>query len=183
MPSFPSFCWVLQDPKTGQNKIGEGPRALPEVWTTPYAYVYNGNSIEAGLTFSGFENLTEEQLHYYGWLPHVLIDPPHTQNDKFLGSVFEIKPDVVEEVNQYRPKTPEEILEDLWPTKEAGIKELNETDWTALPSVGDPEQSNPYLVNQAEFIAWRSVVRNMVVNTQPGDIIPPRPVEVWSTNV
>jgi len=58
---------------------------------------------------------------------------------------------------------------------------LSATDWTSIPSVADPAQSNPYLTNQAAFIAWRSQVRNLGVNppTTPA-VFPPQPTPTWS---
>ena len=59
---------------------------------------------------------------------------------------------------------------------------LTDTDWTAVASVADPAVSNPYLTNQAEFLAYRSTVRNLGVNapTTPATF-PTTPTEVWSS--
>lgn len=57
---------------------------------------------------------------------------------------------------------------------------LNSTDWSAIPDVGDPLKSNPYLVNQAEFVAYRSTIRNYAVNPVANPIWPTPPVEQWS---
>ena len=57
---------------------------------------------------------------------------------------------------------------------------LASTDWTALPSVGDSLQSNPYLVNQEEWITFRSRVRNIAVNPVDGDLDWTPPQELWS---
>lgn len=58
---------------------------------------------------------------------------------------------------------------------------LSNTDWTSIPDVSNPELSNPYLMNQAEFISWRSQVRAIAVNppTTPADF-PTQPTEQWS---
>lgn len=70
------------------------------------------------------------------------------------------------------------------------IKELNKaeaesllqaTDWTATVDIADPTYSNPYLANQAEFLAYRSEVRAIAVNP-PKTVIDPwptLPAEVW----
>ena len=58
---------------------------------------------------------------------------------------------------------------------------LTATDWTAIASVADPAVSNPYLTNQAEFLAYRSAVRAIGVNpptTAP--VFPKVPTETWS---
>jgi hypothetical protein len=67
--------------------------------------------------------------------------------------------------------------------KMQAIELLKRTDWVELPSVADPTMSNPYLENQAEFIAWRSQVRAIAVNPIDGDvsILDEMPQEVWKT--
>lgn len=57
---------------------------------------------------------------------------------------------------------------------------LSATDWTTIPSVADPAQSNPYLTNQNEFIAWRSQVRAIAVSPTYTSVIPPQPKDTWS---
>jgi hypothetical protein len=58
---------------------------------------------------------------------------------------------------------------------------LSATDWTAIDSVADPAVSNPYLTNQAEFLSYRSTVRNLGVNppTTPA-VFPTQPIPTWS---
>lgn len=58
---------------------------------------------------------------------------------------------------------------------------LQSTDWTSIGDVGDPAKSNPYLVNQAEFIAYRSTVRNYAVNPVEFPDWPTLPTEQWSS--
>jgi hypothetical protein len=58
---------------------------------------------------------------------------------------------------------------------------LQQTDWTSIADVGDPTKSNPYLVNQAEFISYRSTVRNLAVNPVENPVFPTAPTEQWSS--
>jgi hypothetical protein len=58
---------------------------------------------------------------------------------------------------------------------------LNATDWTSIADVGDPTKSNPYLVNQADFISYRSTVRNLAVNPVTDPVFPTAPTEEWSS--
>lgn len=51
---------------------------------------------------------------------------------------------------------------------------LQATDWTTIADVGNPQMSNPYLANQAEFIAYRNAIRNIAVYPTAGDL-------VWAT--
>jgi len=57
---------------------------------------------------------------------------------------------------------------------------LSSTDWTTIPSVADPAQSNPYLTNQAQFISWRSQVRAIAITPTYTSVIPAQPAQVWS---
>jgi hypothetical protein len=67
--------------------------------------------------------------------------------------------------------------------KQQATQLLTNTDWTAIPSVADPAQSNPYLANQNAFLSYRSQVRAIAVNppTTPVTTWPTLPVEVWET--
>jgi hypothetical protein len=58
---------------------------------------------------------------------------------------------------------------------------LSVTDWTSVADVGNPAMSNPYLANQAEFIAYRNEVRQYAVYPVAGNItFPIAPQEVWT---
>lgn len=58
---------------------------------------------------------------------------------------------------------------------------LQATDWTSIGDVGNPQMSNPYLVNQAAFIAYRSQVRALAVNPVEFPDWPTQPTEQWSS--
>jgi len=59
---------------------------------------------------------------------------------------------------------------------------LTNTDWTSIPSVADPAQSNPYLMNQNDFFTYRNQVRAIALNppTTPVTNWPVVPTEQWS---
>lgn len=65
--------------------------------------------------------------------------------------------------------------------KTKGKQLLSDTDWTAIPSVADPLQSNPYLTNQDAFFVYRSAVRDIVLNPTYDAVFPEEPVEIWSS--
>lgn len=66
--------------------------------------------------------------------------------------------------------------------KNKAIRLLSETDWTASEDVGNPQVANPYLVNQAEFLAYRSQIREIAINPVEGFINwPTKPTEQWSS--
>lgn len=59
---------------------------------------------------------------------------------------------------------------------------LSETDWTTISDVADPVLSNPYLMNQADFFAYRSTLRRIAVYPTAGNItFPIKPQEQWSS--
>ena len=56
---------------------------------------------------------------------------------------------------------------------------LNSTDWTTIADVASPT-NNPYLGNQADFIAYRNVIRAIAVYPPAGEIVwATPPTEVW----
>ena len=55
---------------------------------------------------------------------------------------------------------------------------LLDTDWSELPSVSDPANT-PHLVNQSDFIAYRTTVRLFAVNPVVNPSFPPVPVAQW----
>lgn len=57
---------------------------------------------------------------------------------------------------------------------------LYETDWTTIPDVADPTKSDPYLINVAEFVDYRSNVRKLAVNPVAKPTWPVKPVAQWS---
>jgi len=76
------------------------------------------------------------------------------------------------------PPTPEELIAQC---KQQATAILQTTDWTSIADVGDPTKSNPYLINQAEFIAYRSIVRGYAVNPVVDPVFPTAPTEQWSS--
>lgn len=65
--------------------------------------------------------------------------------------------------------------------KQQAVTLLQATDWTTIPDVANPSASNPYLMNQGAFIAWRSQVRALAVNPIANPIFPTQPTEQWSS--
>ena len=58
---------------------------------------------------------------------------------------------------------------------------LSQTDWTTIADVADPTKSNPYLLNQAEFAAYRSAIRMLAVYPVASPVWPTKPQEQWSS--
>lgn len=61
-----------------------------------------------------------------------------------------------------------------------GTQLLQDTDWTAIASIADPLESNPYLANRQQFLEYRNTVRSIVLNP-PVDTPnwPTLPTEDW----
>lgn len=88
------------------------------------------------------------------------------------------------------PKPTQEELDALWPSTQDAIAKQNckaqavailqTTDWTSIGDVGNPQMSNPYLVNQAAFISYRSQIRALAVNPVADPVWPTAPTEQWS---
>lgn len=65
--------------------------------------------------------------------------------------------------------------------KSMAIDKLKKTDWATMTDVADPNKSNPYLVNPAEFLAYRNTVRPYAINPVAGYIDwPTVPTAIWS---
>lgn len=94
-----------------------------------------------------------------------------------------LSPEIVQPTQQ---ACDEEILRQgqdapLIACKEQASSLLYKTDWTTIPDVADPTKSNPYLMNQAEFIAYRSQIRQLAVNPVLDPVFPPVPTAQWGT--
>lgn len=59
---------------------------------------------------------------------------------------------------------------------------LQQTDWSATVDINNPEYSDPYLMNQSDFLTYRSLVRNIAVNPPTTQaVFPTMPNAIWST--
>lgn len=111
-------------------------------------------------------------------------------NEYFIQAIYALYPQVVVTRNneafdangnavQYDPVAVQQEADKLSCADQAKTI-LTATDWTSIGDVGDPAKSNPYLVNQAEFIAYRSTVRGYAVNPIVDPVWPTEPTEQWS---
>lgn len=118
----------------------------------------------------------------------VVLQSPQPSYDSITQGVHELQP--TENDGQYYQTfkvydlTPEQIQYNkdqiAQQKKQQGKQILSNTDWTAIPSVADPAQSNPYLTNQNEFFVYRNAVRDIVLNPTWDAVFPEQPVEIWS---
>lgn len=113
------------------------------------------------------------------------------------SETFEVSPEmfwadcadnVVADQFWYNPDN-QQIEENLPPApptaeynKNYAIQLLQETDWTTIADISDPNLSNPYLSNAKEFIDYRNIVRPYTINPVEGIINwPAQPEPIWVT--
>ena len=112
----------------------------------------------------------------YGWLTDVVIPdrkttivPPAPEGNKkpnFTGIEWLLL--------DYNPPTGQQ-------NAEQADAYLSSSDWTSIPAVADPLQSDPYLMNQADWLAYRNILRNISIKKIEGYIqFPTPPNEIWS---
>ena len=65
--------------------------------------------------------------------------------------------------------------------KKQATQLLYETDWTTIADVADPTKSQPYLLNQADFVSYRSALRKLAVYPDANPTWPIKPAEQWSS--
>jgi len=65
--------------------------------------------------------------------------------------------------------------------KETAESILASTDWVNQPDVTNPD-INPHLINQSEFLVYRSLIRAIAINPTEGNLDwPIKPDEEWSS--
>lgn len=64
--------------------------------------------------------------------------------------------------------------------KAEASRRLYLTDWTSIADVASPA-NNPYLMNQAAFLAYRNELRKLAVNPVVDPVWPVEPNAVWSS--
>ena len=118
-------------------------------------------------------------------LPQPTIDP-YTQNAVPNSTPTYVAGEWVDDwtVTQKTPEEQAAYAESIQnQNKQQAEQYLSATDWTSIPSVGDPAQSDPYLENQPAFLSYRSQIRAIAVNPPSviiSDWVQPPP-EVWKT--
>jgi hypothetical protein len=134
------------------------------------------------------KDLTSEQALELGVFPLQIVTPPYHDP---LTQELVLAPAVLingtwTQVYEVVELDPEQKAQAEAAAKEANKQQatalLQQTDWTCTVDITNPEYSNPYLMNQNEFLAYRSTVRAIAVNppTTPA-VFPPMPDEVWSS--
>jgi hypothetical protein len=95
-----------------------------------------------------------------------VVEQPLIQKDGVWTQVWEVKPLPDKEIKTNN--------------KNQAVQLLQQTDWTTIPDVANPEVSNPYLVNVADFVEYRNHIRHIAVYPPAEQVSWPLPVvEVW----
>lgn len=66
--------------------------------------------------------------------------------------------------------------------KTKAIELLQTTDWSAIPTIANPQYSDPYLTNQSDFLNYRNQLRTIAINP-PETLVtnwPTKPDAIWS---
>lgn len=110
-------------------------------------------------------------------------------NNNFIPALYQLYPQVVSTVDteafdaqgnsvSYDAVTVQEEA-DKMTCKQQASQLLFDTDWTTIPDVANPSDSNPYLINQREFMTWRSEIRQLAVNPVANPVWPTQPTPQW----
>ena len=148
-----------------------GPCQLPRSWQN----------------ISGLNNLSSEQQIELGWLPWIVIDVQPGPDQLPDGTVITVEPTQIVQRQMVRGMSQGEIaardqqLRDV--NKQQASQLLYDTDWTTIPDVSDPLLSSPHLLNAAEYIAYRNLVRQIAIDPpiEPVTEWPTKPQSQWST--
>jgi len=110
-------------------------------------------------------------------------------NDNFISSIYQLYPQVVytrdgdafdadgNQVQYDAVAVQEQADKNTCKTQASQL--LFDTDWTTIPDVANPSDSNPYLINQREFMTWRSEIRQLAVNPVANPVWPTQPTPQW----
>lgn len=103
--------------------------------------------------------------------------------DEQYSSITWLSPDIPQPTEQ---EVNDEIIQldiqaPLNACKTQASQLLYETDWTTIADVADPTKSSPYLLNQADFVAYRSALRKLAVYPEASPVWPTKPTEQWSS--
>ena len=136
------------------------------------------------------EYMPDELALEMGYAPFIFCGYPPEYNSEWQN-IEEIAPILKDKkyyqsykiTEKYSPEEKNRLIEEK--IKAANKQEaqllLQQTDWTATLDISDPQYSDPYLINQNEFLAYRSAVRKIAINppTTPA-VFPEQPQAIWS---
>ena len=122
---------------------------------------------EAQLNEQGIYTVYPTNQPTYNPITQNCTETTPTLQDGFWTQTWEVTPATPQEIEYRETNARSE-------NAAYGTALLQATDWTAIASIADPLECNPYLANRQEFLAYRNQVRNIVLN-------PPIEAPVWPT--
>jgi len=161
-------------------------------------YPYTFSTLQAENPYTNFGSNTDVTY----WFPQTNAA---TELGYQLLPVFDAPQPVYDPLTQYISSGPPEYIDGNWYTswvvgtydpeqqeyqdnlrrqanKQNASNLLTQTDWTAIPSIADPAQSNPFLANQNAFFEYRNQLRQIAINPPiVVEVWPVEPDEVWET--
>lgn len=155
-----------------------------------YALIQNGKVVAYPYSLTTFratnpnislpQNPTEAQLNAQGIYTVYPTNPP--SYNPITQNLNEVTPTLQAgkwtQTWAVTPATPQEIADRQAAARQEnaayGSQLLQNTDWTAIASIADPLECNPYLANRQAFLQYRNQVRQIVLN-------PPVATPVWPT--
>lgn len=130
---------------------------------------------------------SDDQLKEVGIYPVAQVNMPDAGIEY---NVSEGKPTLIDGIwtqKWTRTKVSDDVLalrQDQLKTaiKSKAISLLAETDWAAISSVSNPDETNPYLDNRQEYLDYRNALRKIVFDTPVTvDQWPTKPNSIWKT--
>lgn len=105
------------------------------------------------------------------WIPHIVVDPVHTINDKWDGMKLEIVNNQVIETNLYSPKSNEQIASEIQQLKNKAKAEI---------AYADYKLQNQSLPNRQDWEAYKIAFEQLLNITELSwdHYIPNRPPEI-----
>jgi len=119
-----------------------------------------------------------------GWIEFVALETGEQPPNQPIDSIapYQSVLDSWAEINYEHENPPPPPPPTAEQNKAKASSLLTQTDWTQIPSVADPAQSNPYLVNVEEYTAYRVLIREIAINPVAGEIDwPTMPDSIWQT--
>lgn len=151
-----------------------------------YNYIYEIRQSFPNVSFPEYP--TDADFEVVGVFP--VVQTPQPAHDPITQNLIQLPPEYVDgqwfQVWSVEPATPEEIAQRQDEARQSNKYQaeslLQKTDWTATVDIANPQYSNPCLMNQNEFLAYRSQVRQIALNPPiTVEIWPIKPTEVWSS--
>jgi hypothetical protein len=163
----------VEYPYTFQNLQSENPYTnYGNNFDVAYWYPQTNDAIQNGYTLVEVINTEKPTYDEEHQSCTINTQPTYVDGQWLLEwTVSDFTPEQQEEYNKQK----------LQNIKNQGKSLLTETDWTSIPSIADPAESQPYLTNRQDFLTYRSAVRAIVLNTQLNSVYPTKPNEQWSS--